>query len=53
MVPLATFKITGTVSDFSRVDNIYRSLKREGEKLLDNWTIELSVSYEENKGERE
>lgn len=53
MVPQATFKITGTVADFSRVDNIYRTMKREGEKLLDDWKIELSVEYVETKGERE
>ena len=48
-MPKAVFKISGDVKDFSRVDNVYASLKREGEKLLDNWIIELEVSYTESK----
>lgn len=52
-MPKAKFMITGDIEKFDRVDNLYRSLKREGEKLLKNWTIELNVEYSEKEGERE
>lgn len=52
-MPKATFSISGEIKDFSRVDNIYRTMKREGEKLLDDWTINFDVTFEEKKGEGE
>ena len=52
-MPRATFKISGDVKDFSRVDNIYRTMKREGEKLLDKWEIDFDVKFEEKQGEGE
>ena len=52
-MPQAEFKISGEIKDFTRVDNIYRTLKREGEKILENWTIDFNVSYIEKKGEIE
>jgi len=53
-MPKATFTITGEITDFGRVDNVYNSLKREGVKLLKNWTINVNVEYEEKEtaGER-
>jgi len=51
-MPKATFTITGEIEEFERVDNLYRSLKREGEKLLKNWEIKLDVEYEEKEGEK-
>jgi len=52
-MPIAVFTISGEVKDFSRVDNIYRTMKREGEKLLDNWEIDFKVEFEEKMGEGE
>ncbi len=49
-MPKATFQISGEIKDFSRVDNIYRTMKREGEKLLDDWEIKFDVTFEEKKG---
>lgn len=51
-MPTAKFSITGDVEDFERIDNVYRSLKREGGKLLKNWVIDLNVTYEEKQGEK-
>lgn len=49
-MPKATFTISGVIKDFSRVDNIYRTMKREGEKLLEDWEIKFDVTFEEKKG---
>ncbi len=49
-MPKATFQISGEIKDFTRVDNIYRIMKREGEKLLDDWEIKFDVTFEEKKG---
>ncbi len=51
-MPEATFTITGKIEDFTRLDNLYKSLKRESEKLLSKWTMNISVTYEEKKGEK-
>ncbi|MQY79688.1 MAG: hypothetical protein GH151_10925 [Bacteroidetes bacterium] len=51
-MPRATFSISGDVTEFERVDNLYRSLKREGKKMLKNWTIDLKVEYSEKEGEK-
>lgn len=48
-MPRATFKITGEIAEFDRVDNLYKVMKREGEKLLKNWVIEVEASYEESE----
>jgi len=53
MVPIATFKITGEIDRFDRMDNLFNALKREGAKLLKNWTIEVDAKYEESQGEEE
>jgi len=51
-MPEAQFIINGNIEDFTRLDNLYKSLKREGEKLLTNWTIEVEVKYSEKQGEK-
>lgn len=51
IMPEATFIITGSVEDFTRLDNLYKSLKREGDKLLSDWEIKVEVKYSEKKGE--
>jgi len=50
-MPEATFIIRGSIEDFTRLDNLYKSLKREGDKLLESWTIDVEVKYTEKKGE--
>ena len=51
-MPEAIFTITGKIDDFTRLDNLYKSLKRESEKLLSEWTMNIKVTYEEKKGEK-
>lgn len=51
-MPEATFIIRGSIEDFTRLDNLYKSLKREGDKLLKEWSIEVEVKYSEKKGEK-
>ena len=51
-MPECTFIIRGSVLDFTRLDNLYKSLKREGDKLLEEWTIDVEVKYSEKKGEK-
>ena len=53
MRPKATFTITGEIDDFTRIDNLYKALKREGVKLLKNSTIHVQVEYIERVGEGE
>lgn len=50
-MPEATFIVRGSIEDFTRLDNLYRSLKRESDKLLAEWTIDVEVKYSEKKGE--
>lgn len=49
MIPKATFSITGEIDDFTRLDNLYKTMKREGEKLLKNYTIKVTAEYEETQ----
>ncbi|NVM55331.1 MAG: hypothetical protein HWN66_16610 [Candidatus Helarchaeota archaeon] len=51
-MPDATFIIRGSIEDFTRLDNLYKSLKREGDKLLSAWSIDVEVKYTEKKGEK-
>lgn len=51
-MPKATFKITGEIEAFDRIDNLYRTLKREGSKMLKNWVIEVDADYTEKQGEK-
>lgn len=50
-MPEATFTIKGKISDFTRLDNLYKSLKREAQKLLDKWEMNVEVKYTEKEGE--
>lgn len=50
-MPEATFIVRGKIADFTRLDNLYKSLKRESDKLLSDWTIDVEVKYSEKKGE--
>jgi len=49
MKPKASFKITGEIENFNRVDNLEATMKREGKKLLKNWNIEIEVFYSESE----
>lgn len=51
-MPQAIFTIKGDILDFTRLDNLYKSLKRESEKLLDPWEMTVNVTYAEKKGEK-
>jgi len=51
-MPQATFTIIGEIEEFDRLDNLYRSLKREGSKLLKNWTITVKAEYQEEQGQK-
>lgn len=48
-MPQAIFKITGEIEDFDRMDNLYKTMKREGAKLLKNWVIEVEASFQEKQ----
>ncbi|MBA7589846.1 hypothetical protein ES708_31939 [subsurface metagenome] len=45
--------MTGTIKDFARIDNVYTTMKREGQKLLGNWRIEINVTFAEQKSGEE
>lgn len=50
-MPQASFKIEGNIVDFTRIDNLYTSMKSEGEKFLKEWKIEFNVVYSETQGQ--
>ena len=51
-MPECTFIIRGNIEDFTRLDNLYRSLLRESDKLLEKWELNVEVKYTEKKGEK-
>ncbi len=51
-MPTATFIIKGDIQDFTRLDNLYKSLVRESEKLLSPWELNVSVEYSEKQGDK-
>jgi len=50
-MPESVYIIRGTVTDFTRVDNLYSSLKREADKMLKDWSISVEVKYSEKAGD--
>jgi len=52
-MPRTKFTITGDIVDFERIDNLYRTLRREGAKLLKNWEMTMESTYSEKEGEKE
>ena len=52
MAPIAVFTVSGEIDDFTRADNLYRTMKRETEKLLKKWKIEFKIDYTEIEGEK-
>ena len=52
-MPEATFTISGNIKDFSRIDNLYASLKREAGKMMEQWKIIVDVKYTESQSESE
>lgn len=52
-MPQAIITISGSIEDFTRLDNVYRSLKREAEKLLKGWKLNVDVKYEETQGQKQ
>jgi len=51
-MPQSTFVIKGDIEDFTRLDNLYKALKRESGKLLKNWTLDVEVKYTEKEGDK-
>ena len=51
-MPEATFVIKGKIEDFTRLDNLYKVLRRESDKLLSPWDLTVTVQYLEKKGEK-
>ncbi|MBA7609465.1 hypothetical protein ES703_16656 [subsurface metagenome] len=51
-MPECTFIIRGAIEDFTRLDNLYKSLLRESNKLLDKWELNVEVKYTEKEGEK-
>lgn len=51
-MPECTFIIKGAIVDFTRLDNLYKSLIRESDKLLSNWIMDVEVKYSEKQGEK-
>lgn len=49
-MPDCTFKISGTIKDFNRVDDAFKAIKTQTVKLLTDWNITLSVEYTEKAG---
>ncbi|MBA7520714.1 hypothetical protein ES705_12810 [subsurface metagenome] len=51
-MPECVFNITGSIADFTRLDNLYSSLRREADKALKEWTIAAEIKYSEKQGEK-
>jgi len=51
-MPQAVFTISGSIADFTRLDNIYKALKREADKGLTNWTLDAKVEYSEKQSDQ-
>ncbi len=51
-MPECTFIIRGAIADFTRLDNLYKSLLREAQKLLTKWELNVEVKYLEKQGEK-
>lgn len=49
--PKAKFVIEGEIENFNQMDNLYKVMRREGIKLLKNWTITIESTYSESKEE--
>ena len=41
--------MTGEITAFDRIDDVYKALKREGIKLLTNWEISVKAEFSENQ----
>jgi len=51
-MPKTTITITGDIEAFDRIDNFYKSMKRESTKMLKNWEIVIEAEYSEKVGEK-
>ena len=50
-MPECSFVIRGNIVDFTRLDNLYKALIRESDKLLEEWQMDIEVKYSEKQGE--
>ena len=46
-MPQCNVNFTGDIKDFTRVDNLYTVLKRELDKFLTAWKIEVEIKFSE------
>jgi len=51
-MPACTFIIRGEIADFTRIDNFYKALVRESNKMLTKWELNAEVKYLEKQGEK-
>ena len=49
----AVVTIEGEIDDFTRIDNLYSTMKREGARLLRDPKITIKVDYTEKIGDVE
>jgi len=47
--PQVVVSLKGKIADFTRLDNLYNVLKREGSKLLKDWELSIDVEYKESE----
>lgn len=48
-MPKCSFIMSGEINDFSRIDNVYATLKREGAKLLKDWKLDVTAEFSETQ----
>ncbi len=51
-MPKMTVTLTGEITEFDRIDNLYAAVKRECKKMLKDWTINVAAEYTEKEGEK-
>ncbi len=47
--PQVVITLTGNIADFTRLDNVYKAMKRESAKLLKNWELKIDVNFQETE----
>ena len=47
--PQITVTLTGSIGDFTRLDNLYKSMKREAQKLFKDWQLKIDLDYTETE----
>lgn len=47
--PQITVTLTGSIADFNRLDNLYKVMKREAQKLFKDWQLKIDLDYSESE----